>query len=184
MALEQIIIDGKQVATLKELLKPDLRAVIVGVNPGLRSVSLGHYWQGQHGKLMWGLLCRHGILSSLQQGQEDDDAFDQGIGFADLIRRPSLSADEFTDQDLQAAVPDLLSRLSGAGPVPIIFRYKRPYETVGERIRRAGHETFRIPSPPGRFSDPPEKATALMTALRARLGTITLPAASPEPPGR
>lgn len=178
MALEQIIIDGKQVATLKELLRPGLRAVIVGVNPGLRSVSLGHYWQGQHGKLMWGLLCQHGILRNLRQGQEDDDAFAQGIGFADLIRLPSLSAKSFKKRQLQAAVPQLLSRISVAGRAPIIFRYKRIEKAVGEQLRQAGYATLRVPSPPGRYSDSPEDARALMEAMRASVGTATPPPAS------
>jgi G:T/U-mismatch repair DNA glycosylase len=55
MACEQITIDGQRITTLKELVRPGLRAVIVGLNPALKSVALGHYWQALRGKLMWSL---------------------------------------------------------------------------------------------------------------------------------
>lgn len=181
MALEQIIIDGKQVATLKELLRPGLRAVIVGVNPGLRSVSLGHYWQGPHGKLMWNLFSRYGILSNLRPGHEDEDAFDQGIGLADLIRLPSRSAKSFKHQELQAAIPDLLRRLSVAGRVPMILRYRHVDKTVGNSLRQAGYTTLLVPSPPGQYSDSPEEAHALMEAMRRSLGTIVPSPTALEP---
>ena len=50
MPIEAIEIQGKQIFTLKELLRPGLRAVFVGINPALISVDCGHYYQGRLGK--------------------------------------------------------------------------------------------------------------------------------------
>ena len=69
--------------TLKEFLGPSLKAVIVGINPSLISVRRGHYWQGKHGKQLWNLLRIWGI-AKFGDDREDEDAFEQGIGFADL----------------------------------------------------------------------------------------------------
>jgi G:T/U-mismatch repair DNA glycosylase len=168
MACEPIVIDGQSVTTLKELLRPGLRAVIVGVNPGLKSVRLGHYWQGRDGKEMWRRLTEYRILDNLRPEQEDDDAFAQGIGFADLIRRPSKSSGDFTDRQLRDAVPDLLRRLSDVGKVPVIFRYKTPFRLVGDQLRQAGHEVLRIPSPP-RVKEHASPAQ-LMRAIQHRIG--------------
>jgi hypothetical protein len=49
--VETITIDGKQIETLKELLRPGLRFVVVGLNPACRSVAAGHYYQGRLGQL-------------------------------------------------------------------------------------------------------------------------------------
>jgi hypothetical protein len=44
MPTEKIImVGGREVETLKELLKPRLKAVFVGLNPSPKSVTAGHY---------------------------------------------------------------------------------------------------------------------------------------------
>jgi len=56
MAVETIDLNGQSVETLKELLKPGLRAVFVGINPSPKSVKHGHYYQGKLGKRFWNRL--------------------------------------------------------------------------------------------------------------------------------
>ncbi len=112
MATELVLIDGANVTTLRELLRPGLRAVILGFNPAPGSVALGHFWQSSHGRSMFRLLQEHRRLAGLRRGQEDDDAFDQGIGFADLLRRPTRSMRELRFADLANAIPGLIVRLN------------------------------------------------------------------------
>src|SRR5579872_3566677 len=94
MATETIMVDGIPVVTLRELLGPSLQAVFVGFNPSPVSVAAGHYYQGRHGKTLWGRLARYGILPNAPKGAEDEHAFLLGFGFADLVRRPTASIDE------------------------------------------------------------------------------------------
>ncbi|MBV9247290.1 MAG: hypothetical protein JO366_21040 [Methylobacteriaceae bacterium] len=42
---ETIKISGQDVRTLRELLRPGLKAVFVGINPSRVSVDAGHYYQ-------------------------------------------------------------------------------------------------------------------------------------------
>jgi hypothetical protein len=116
-------------------------------------------------------LVEYRVLHDLRAGREDDDAFLQGIGFADLTRLPSKSSAHFCIRQCRAAVPDLLRRLSGLGRVPIIFRYKTLSEVVEGQLRQAGHEVLRIPSPPGKNSDPPRQRVELMRAIQRGVGT-------------
>jgi len=44
MAVEEITLNGKKVETLKELLRPGLKAVFIGLNPSVKSVEKGHYY--------------------------------------------------------------------------------------------------------------------------------------------
>jgi double-stranded uracil-DNA glycosylase len=134
-------------ATLKEMLGPSLRAVIVGINPSLKSVERGHYWQGRHGQQMWNLL-RESKIVSLRLGIEDEDSFDQGIGFADLIRKPTRSAKELTLAQKHVAVPSLIERIETACGTPvIIFRYKGAYDIAAAAFQEKGFRVLRMPSP-------------------------------------
>jgi TDG/mug DNA glycosylase family protein len=146
-------VNGHAVQTLKELLKPSLKAVIVGLNPSLTSVQAGHYWQGRHGLRMWNLLREWGI-AKLRVGVEDEDAFEQGIGFADLIRIPSRSAKELNLRDKRTAVADLVDRVAIVGGSPaIIFRYKGVCDIAGSAFHERGYRILVLPSPYAVASD-------------------------------
>jgi G:T/U-mismatch repair DNA glycosylase len=108
---ERILVGGEEVETLAERLRPGLRAIIVGINPSPVSVLAGHYYQGRLGKLLWKRLAAHGIVQDLEPGKEDEAAFEQGFGFADLIRRPTATSAELSRAEIAAAVPGLVKRL-------------------------------------------------------------------------
>src|SRR3954447_20685102 len=82
---------GDPVETLEDLLRPGLRAVCVGINPAPPSVRAGHYYQGRLGKGMWTRLRRAGLVVP-STGWEDDAAFESGVGFTDIVKRPTPSA--------------------------------------------------------------------------------------------
>lgn len=167
MATESIWIDGQLVETLVELLRPGLRAVFVGVNPAPRSVEAGHFWQGSHGKTLWRRLQDYGIAEELPSGREDEAAFDQGFGFADLVRRPASSADELAQDELEAGVDDLIARLARAGDRPkIIFVYKRAWELAAPALERAGYTVLLMPPPYASKETEREIMTELRSALR------------------
>jgi TDG/mug DNA glycosylase family protein len=84
MATEFIDVAGDRIETLKELLQPGLGFIVVGLNPSPKSVLAGHYYQGVLGQSFLRRLQTFGIVGPLPRGREDDAAFGQGIGFADL----------------------------------------------------------------------------------------------------
>jgi hypothetical protein len=91
VAVEEITLNGRTATTLKELLRPGLKAVFVGLNPAPISVRKKHYHQGRLGQLLWKRLREHKFVTALRNGVEDDDAFESGFGFADLVRRPTAT---------------------------------------------------------------------------------------------
>jgi double-stranded uracil-DNA glycosylase len=147
MATETIMIGGVPVVTLRELLGPSLQAVFVGFNPSPVSVAAGHYYQGQHGRTLWGRLARYGILPNAPKGMEDEHAFRLGFGFADLVRRPTASIKHISPCELREAVDGLVERLSVAGKPRVVFTYLRPWEIAGRALEQAGHRVLRMPSP-------------------------------------
>src|SRR5436305_487590 len=91
---------GTEVETLEDLLRPQLRAVCVGINPAPASVAAGHYYQGHLGQQFFSRLRSDGVIPE-DPGWEDDVAFATGIGFTDIVKRPTPSARELLRSQLE-----------------------------------------------------------------------------------
>jgi len=145
---DRILIGGSPTVTLQERLRPELKAVIVGFNPSPVSVAAGHYYQGKLGKRLWSRLEGAAILQELQSGKEDDTAFDQGFGFADLIRRPTARADQLTGKEKAVAATDLVDRLKVLPDRPrILFVFVEVSRLASGALNREGFATLNLPAP-------------------------------------
>ena len=169
MPTETITIKGEKVLTLKELLCPGLRAVFVGINPTPISVELGHYNQSKLGKRFWNRLQNYGFTSKLSEGKEDEAAYREGFGFADLVRRPTKSADVLTSDDLVKGTQDLVRRLAKLGePRPaIVFVFKTAFDISSPTLRKAGFQIFRMPGPYAKREDVDQEMLALVNKIVA-----------------
>jgi TDG/mug DNA glycosylase family protein len=116
---------GQEVETLADLLRPNLRAVCVGINPAPLSVERGHYYQGQLGQRLWDRLRQVGLLPGSSRGWEDDAAFQNGVGFTDIVKRPTRSAQEIRAQEFAYGRPLLVAKLEAAAPGLVIFTFKK-----------------------------------------------------------
>jgi double-stranded uracil-DNA glycosylase len=145
---EEIKIGGSRVKTLKELLRPGLRAVFIGLNPAQISVDRGHYYQGRLGRRFWSRLREHHTELDLPEGFEDRAAFEYGYGFTDLVRHPTRSAKDLTTAEKRAAVPHLLERLSGLGDHPcMVFHFKDVWNFAAKPLEGSGYRVFKMPGP-------------------------------------
>ena len=129
---------GEEVETLADLLRPGLRAVIVGINPSTVSVEAGHYYQGTLGKLLWKRLRAAGVLESAEPGREDDDAFAAGVGFTDIVKRPSARAHELSAADFEHGRGLLEAKLAEHAPGLVLFTYKTSATAMRGRFRGHG----------------------------------------------
>jgi double-stranded uracil-DNA glycosylase len=115
---------GVQVETLEDLLRPGLRAVCVGINPAPTSVAAGHYYQGTLGQKFFSRLRRIGVLP-VKKEWEDDAAFAAGIGFTDIVKRPTRAAADIDGEELEYGRSLLLEKLDAAQPELVIFTFKK-----------------------------------------------------------
>ncbi len=111
---------------------------MVGINPSPVSLAAGHYYQGRLGKLFYARIQGAGFAHDLRDGVEDDDAFAQGIGFTDLVKRPSARAHHLEPADFAAGREPLLAKLEEARPALVLFSYKRSAEVLCGRFRGHG----------------------------------------------
>ncbi len=167
MSVETVTVRGESYTTLKELLRPGLRAVFVNINPAPKSVAAGHYYRGRHGNLLWKRLQEHGIVRSLPIGREDEAAFSQGIGFADLVRRPTPSAKCLSKEEKRRGAYSLVQRLVELGqPRPaIVFVYVAAEIECRFRLFKAGFSTYTMPGPYARREDVQQRMRLLAEVL-------------------
>ncbi len=119
---------GEQVETLEDLLRADLRAICVGINPSPVSVEAGHYYQGRAGQRFFARLRAAGVLPAASEGYEDDAASGAGIGFTDIVKRPTRSAKELRSAEYEHGRGLLEAKLEHYRPELVIFTYKRAAE--------------------------------------------------------
>lgn len=142
------------VETLEDLLRPNLCAVFVGINPAPTSVAAGHYYQGPLGQRLWDRLRRAGILSS-SPGSEDDLAFANGLGFTDLIKRPTVNQSELRLDEYIYGKPLLAQKIERVAPRLVVFTFKKTaaiffgrFPGSGRIHRQLGRaEVFVMPGP-------------------------------------
>ncbi len=132
---------GQNVETLEDLLRPGLKAVCVGINPAPVSVEAGHYYQGRLGRLFFRRLRSAEVLPPVTQGFEDDIAFAVGIGFTDIVKRPTASAKEIIPAEYAHGRDLLLTKLDAHKPEIVIFSFKKTAEVLFGRFTGNGFVT-------------------------------------------
>lgn len=106
---------------LPRYLRPGLRVVFVGYNPGLDSARLGHYY-ARPGNAFWRHLNASGLVARVVGPGDDARLMEEaGIGFTDLCARPSLRANELTAEELRAGALRLQGELSAAQPAVAVL---------------------------------------------------------------
>jgi TDG/mug DNA glycosylase family protein len=119
-----------------DYLRPGLKLVIVGINPGMRSGQSGHHYafRGNH---FWPLLYDSGLLPEPLTYAEDHRSLEFGIGLTNLCDRTSRSADELTRAELQEGAMKLRAKLLMHRPRVVCFNGMGIYEAFSGRKKVA-----------------------------------------------
>jgi double-stranded uracil-DNA glycosylase len=117
---------GESIETLEDLLRPGLRAVCVGINPAPGSVGAGHYYQGNFGQRFFSRLSETGVVPPGRGGWQDDEAFAAGIGFTDIVKRPTGRAVQVRPEEYEHGQGLLEAKLERCRPTLAIFTFKAP----------------------------------------------------------
>lgn len=157
------------VDTLPDYLAPGLRLVFVGINPSSFSVGRGRYFARRSNRF-WPAFSRSALsapiraaLGRVTLGPEDDAGLlGFGIGFTDVVKRPSANASTLRPADFEAGAPELLGKLGRFRPRVACFhglmayrafaRYAlgeaKPVAALGPQARVvAGTRLYVVPNP-------------------------------------
>jgi TDG/mug DNA glycosylase family protein len=153
--------------TLPDLLRDGLDLVFVGINPSLYSVAQGHYFARKSNRF-WPCLSRSVLSRAVRQalGVErleavhDQSLPELGIGFTDIVKRPTAKASDLGREEFAAGAAALLPKLERYRPRMVCFQGitgYRPFAaamgvaeppTLGLQSLRLGRtEVFVVPSP-------------------------------------
>jgi double-stranded uracil-DNA glycosylase len=122
------MIEAQEFATLPDYLEPGLDLVFVGINPGLYSVAKGHYFARKSSRF-WpafsasklGHRIRVGLRLNVLTPEQDALLPQFGIGFTDLVKRPSANASQLTIADFEHWIPVFLNKLHRYKPCVACF---------------------------------------------------------------
>ncbi len=142
---------------LSDYLRPGLKVVFVGFNPGERSARIGHYYAGR-GNQFWNFLFQSGLVPEPLRPEDDHRVLEFGIGLTDVVKRWSTSSSSRRARDYRQGIPRLLEKLQKAAPGAVAFNGKTAYEQVSGKTTRlglqvgtlAGARVFVLPSTSGR----------------------------------
>lgn len=143
---------------LPDHIKPGVRILFVGINPGLTSAATGHHFAG-HSNRFWKLLYASRLVSEPLTLEDDWRLPEWQLGLTNIISRSSAGIDVLQPREYHQGVRILTSKVARYQPRIIallgvtIFRLIFPSEApqLGKtRARLAGVPVFLLPNPSGR----------------------------------
>ena len=136
-------------ATLPDYLRPGLDIVLVGLNPSAYSVREGHYFANPRNRF-WPAVSAAGLAGRPVGPQDDASLPDAGIGFTDLVKRPTPQASGLTAADYRRDAPELHRKILRCQPRIVCFQGLTTYRNY---LRYAAGQKNAGPIVPGRQPD-------------------------------
>lgn len=107
--------------TLPDYLKENLDIVLVGLNPSQVSVERGHYFANPRNRF-WRAFDQSGLVDATVTMEGDYKLPDYGIGFTDLVKRPSRQASVLRAKDYREGAPALKEKMLRWEPAIVCFQ--------------------------------------------------------------
>jgi TDG/mug DNA glycosylase family protein len=148
------------VTPLRDRVRPPVKILLVGINPGIRSAATGHHFAGYSNRF-WKLLFEAGLAPE-PIGSEDDIRLPEwGIGVTNLVPRATPGIDSLTPQEYADGARALRRKVRRWKPEIVAFVGVTLYRVVlgvkagkvecGEQAERfEGARVFVLPNPSGR----------------------------------
>ena len=148
-------------ATLRDRIGPGVRVLLVGINPGVRSATVGHHFAGPSNRF-WKLLHESRLVPEPIGWQDDDRLHEWGFGLTNLIARPTPGIDTLRPEEYVAGAKILRRKIRRVKPEVVafigvtlfrsVFR-RRPGQPVAlgpQAEELEGARVFVLPNPSGR----------------------------------
>ena len=119
------------ILTLPHYLRAGLRVVFIGYNPAIYSAEAGHYY-ARPGNVFWKQLSASGLAGRTVTFEDDGLRMDEaGIGFTDLCPRPTVRAEELTNDEVSEGARRLQAELLEYQPRIACFSGRGIYQHFG-----------------------------------------------------
>ncbi len=106
--------------TLPDYLRPGLKFVFVGLNPGLYSARAEKYFARKTNRF-WPALSASRFFGSEVTAGDEKMLFEKGIGFTDVVKRATAQIDELTQEEIITGAKLLHRKLKKFSPAVACF---------------------------------------------------------------
>lgn len=127
---------------LPDYLAPNLKIVFVGINPGVYSDRVGHYFARKQNSF-WTALYQSGLVPE-RLAPEDDWRMPQfGYGLTDIVKRATPNASHVADAEFVEGGTVLHTKLEPLNPLIICFNGKLGYQKAFDPRAAFGPQEMR-----------------------------------------
>lgn len=146
---------------LRDVVRPPIRVLLVGINPGVRSSQVGHHFAGPSNRF-WKLLFESRLVTEPIGFADDVRLPEFGLGITNLIARPTPGIDTLRREEYVAGAAILRRKIRRFKPEVVAFVGVTLFRSVfGRRTGQAvalglqaerleGARLFVLPNPSGR----------------------------------
>jgi TDG/mug DNA glycosylase family protein len=121
---------------LHDQIKPGVRVLFVGINPGLRSAAIGHHFAGYSNRF-WKLLYEARLVPEPITYLDDRRLPEFGFGITNIVSRATAGIDELTPADYQRGARILRVKIRRFRPAIVAL--------IGVTVWRAMAEAMALP---------------------------------------
>ena len=122
---------------LPDYLAPNLDIIFVGLNPGIYSDQVGHYFARKQ-NMFWTALYESGIVPQRLEPRDDMRIIEFGLGLTDLVKRATNSVGEITRMEFQKGGKKLRAKIALLEPRVICFVGLTGYRAAFDAHARLG----------------------------------------------
>jgi TDG/mug DNA glycosylase family protein len=128
---------------LRDRIRPGVRVLFVGINPGVRSAVTGHHFAGYSNRF-WKLLTEAGLVPRPVTYLDDNRLPEWGLGITNLIARPSPGIDTLAPAEYVDGWRVLDRKIKRYRPEVVafvgvtLFRALRPMLADSPPVKRPG----------------------------------------------
>jgi double-stranded uracil-DNA glycosylase len=124
--------------TLDPVVRPGLRVLFCGINPGLYTAWAGHHF-ARPGNRFWPTLHRSGFTPRQLRPAEQQELLDLGLGITNVVERATATAAELTAAELRAGAERLVADVARWRPAYLAVLGVTAYRSgFGERTAVVG----------------------------------------------
>lgn len=165
---------------LRDRIRPGIRVLFVGINPGIRSSQTGHHFAGYSNRF-WTLLFESKLVPERITFEDDDRLPEWGFGITNIVARPTPGIDTIEPHEYVEGRVKLRRKLARYRPPTVamvgvtVFRAMFPERkgavALGLQPERIGDsDVFVLPNPSGRNANfSYAEMLAAFRALRRRI---------------
>jgi TDG/mug DNA glycosylase family protein len=146
---------------LRDRVRPPVRVLFVGINPGMRSAQIGHHFAGYSNRF-WKLLFESGLVPEPIRAEDDHRLIEWGYGITNLVPRATPGIDTLARQEYTTGERTLRRKVRRWKPEIVAFvgvtlyrvifaaRTSTPIACGVQQERFEGARVFVLPNPSGR----------------------------------